>query len=178
MIDISIIMPVYNEEKYLREAIDSILCQTVDNFEFIIIDDAYTDNSLSIIQSYADKRIVLIRNEQNRGNYPSRNKGMAVAVGKYICVMDADDIAFPQRLEVQYEYMETHPTVSALGTNFVFSKTEMKKNLPFSYEHLIIKLLQNNATMHSSLMIRADVIPVRIDSSERKNNLDVVLEQL
>lgn len=92
MIDISIIMPVYNEEKYLREAIDSILCQTADNFEFIIIDDASTDNSLSIIQSYTDKRIVLIRNEQNIGNYPSRNKGMEVAVGKYICVMDADDI--------------------------------------------------------------------------------------
>lgn len=158
MIDISIIMPVYNEEKYLREAIDSILCQTADNFEFIIIDDASTDNSLPIIQSYTDKRIVLIRNEQNIGNYPSRNKGMEVAVGKYICVMDADDIAYPQRLEVQYEYMETHPTVSALGTNFIFSKTDIKKNLLFSHEQIMIKLLQNNAVLHPSLMIRSDVM--------------------
>lgn len=158
MIDISIIMFVYNEEKYLCEAIDSILCQTADNFEFIIIDDASTDNSLSIIQSYSDKRIVLIRNEQNIGNYPSRNKGMEVAIGKYICVMGADDIAYLRRLEVQYEYMETHSAVSVLGTNFIFSKTDIKKNLLFSHEQIMIKLLQNNAVLHPSLMIRSDVM--------------------
>ena len=84
MIDISVIMPVFNEEKYLHEAIDSILHQTFDRFEFIIIDDASTDNSLAIIQSYADERIVLICNEYNVGNYPSRNKGLEIAVGKYI----------------------------------------------------------------------------------------------
>ena len=67
MIDISVIMPVFNEEKYLHEAIDSILHQTFDRFEFIIIDDASTDNSLAIIQSYADERIVLICNEYNVG---------------------------------------------------------------------------------------------------------------
>ena len=106
MIDISVIMPVFNEEKYLHEAIDSILHQTFDRFEFIIIDDASTDNSLAIIQSYADERIVLICNEYNVGNYPSRNKGLEIAVGKYICVMDADDVAYPQRLELQYQYLE------------------------------------------------------------------------
>ena len=71
MIDISVIMPVFNEEKYLHAAIDSILSQTFDNFEFIIIDDASTDNSLQIIKSYTDKRIILICNEYNVGNYPS-----------------------------------------------------------------------------------------------------------
>ena len=77
MIDISIIMPVYNEDKYLHAAIDSILSQTFDNFEFIIIDDASTDNSLQIIKSYTDKRIILICNEYNVGNYPSRNRGFS-----------------------------------------------------------------------------------------------------
>ena len=115
MIDISVIMPVFNEEKYLHEAIDSILHQTFDRFEFIIIDDASTDNSLAIIQSYADERIVLICNEYNVGNYPSRNKGLEIAVGKYICVMDADDVAYPQRLELQYQYLEACPDLWILG---------------------------------------------------------------
>lgn len=151
-------MPVFNEEKYLREAIDSILCQTFINFEFIIIDDYSTDNSLQIIQSYADKRIVLIRNESNIGNYPSRNKGLEIAVGKYICVMDADDIAYPQRLELQYTYMEANPDFLAVGTNFVFSRQELNNCLSFSHEQVMISLLYDNAFLHSSLIVRTEVM--------------------
>lgn len=158
MIDISVIMPVFNEEKYLHEVIDSILHQTFKRFEFIIIDDASTDNSLAIIRSYADERIVLICNEQNMGNYPSRNKGLELAVGKYLCVMDADDVAYPQRIEFQYKYLETHPDILGIGTNFIFSNLQMKRDLPLSYEQLMIHLLQNNTFLHSSLMIRTDVM--------------------
>ena len=132
MIDISIIMPVYNEDKYLHAAIDSILSQTFDNFEFIIIDDASTDNSLQIIKSYTDKRIILICNEYNVGNYPSRNKGLEIAVGKYICVMDADDVAYPQRLELQYQYLEACSDLWILGTGLDFSIPGMKWTLPSS----------------------------------------------
>ncbi|WP_288733123.1 glycosyltransferase [uncultured Parabacteroides sp.] len=158
MIDISVIMPVFNEEKYLHAAIDSILSQTFDNFEFIIIDDASTDNSLQIIKSYTDKRIILICNEYNVGNYPSRNRGLELAVGKYICVMDADDIAYPQKFEFQYKYLETHPDIWGIGTNFIFSNPQMKRHLSLSYKQLMIHLLQDNTFLHSSLMIRADVM--------------------
>lgn len=158
MIDISVIMPVFNEEKYLHEAIDSILHQTFDRFEFIIIDDASTDNSLAIIQSYADERIVLICNEQNIGNYPSRNKGLEIAVGKYICVMDADDVAYLQRLELQYQYLEACSDLWVLGTGLDFSIPGMKWTLPSSHEQLMIGLLQDNVSLHSSLMIRTDVM--------------------
>lgn len=158
MIDISVIMPVFNEEKYLHEAIDSILHQTFDRFEFIIIDDASTDNSLAVIQSYSDERIVLICNEQNIGNYPSRNKGLEIAVGKYICVMDADDVAYPQRLELQYQYLEACPDLWILGTGLDFSIPGMKWTLPSSHEQLMIGLLQDNLSLHSSLMIRTDVM--------------------
>lgn len=158
MVDISVIMPVYNEEKYLREAIDSILHQTFRCFEFIIIDDASTDSSLAIIQSYVDERIVLICNEQNMGNYPSRNKGLEIAVGKYICVMDADDVAYPQRLELQYQYLEACPHLWALGTILDFSIQGMKWTLPSSHELLMIGLLQGNVFLHPSLMIRTDVM--------------------
>ena len=158
MIDISIIMPVYNEDKYLHAAIDSILSQTFDNFEFIIIDDASTDNSLQIIKSYTDKRIILICNEYNVGNYPSRNKGLEIAVGKYICVMDADDVAYPQRLELQYQYLEACSDLWILGTGLDFSIPGMKWTLPSSHEQLMIGLLQDNVSLHSSLMIRTDVM--------------------
>lgn len=158
MIDISIIMPVYNEEKYLHEAIDSILSQTFGNFEFIIIDDASTDDSLLIIKSYTDKRIRLICHEYNVGNYPSRNEGLKIAVGKYICVMDADDVAYPQRLALQYAYLEVHSDVLAIGTNFDFSVPEMKRFLPSSYEQIMVGLLMDNRFLHSSLMIRTDIM--------------------
>lgn len=158
MIDISVIMPVFNGEKYLREAIDSILQQTFGRFEFIIIDDASTDSSLAIIRSYVDERIVLICNEQNMGNYPSRNKGLKIAVGKYICVMDADDVAYPKRLELQYQYLEASPHLWALGTRLDFSIPGMKWPLPSSHELLMIGLLQGNVFLHPSLMIRTDVM--------------------
>lgn len=158
MIEISVIMPVYNGEKYLREAIDSILCQSFQNFEFIIVDDASTDCSLQIIQSYKDKRIILLQNEQNRGNYPSRNRGLTIATGKYICVMDADDIAYPLRLEKQYEYMEEHPELLAIGTNFDFSISSIRRKLPLAYTDLMLALLEDNTFLHPSLMIRTDVL--------------------
>lgn len=114
MIDISIIMPVHKEEKFLCEAIDSILRQTYDNFELIIVDDASTDNMLQIIQSYNDKRIILIQNKHKIGIYPSLNRGISIATGKCVCMMDADHVSYPLRLEVQYKHMESHPEVWAV----------------------------------------------------------------
>src|SRR5665647_1154917 len=98
---VSVIMPVFNAENYLDEAIVSILVQTYNNFEFIIINDASTDRSMEIIKSYHDNRIHIISNNKNLGNYKSRNSGYRISKGKYIAVMDADDIAFPNRIERQ-----------------------------------------------------------------------------
>ena len=86
---ISIIMPNYNGEKYIQQTIDSILNQTFQDFEFIIIDDCSTDNSVEIINSYQDDRIILLENEQNLGPSASRNKGHNIAKGKYIAIIDA-----------------------------------------------------------------------------------------
>jgi glycosyltransferase involved in cell wall biosynthesis len=94
-------MSVYNEEKYLSEAIESILNQTYSDFEFIIINDCSTDASCDIILSYIDKRIVFIENEINIGLARSLNKGIDIAKEKYIARMDADDISLPERFEMQ-----------------------------------------------------------------------------
>src|SRR5688572_2119038 len=103
---VSVILPVYNGEKYLREAIESILCQTYEDFEFIIINDGSTDKSEEIILSYKDGRIVYSKNEFNKGLIYSLNKSIELASGELIARMDADDIAFPDRLQKQVDYFE------------------------------------------------------------------------
>jgi len=98
---ISVVMPVYNASHYLFEAIQSILNQTFFDFEFIIIDDGSSDMSVIIVKDFKDRRIILMQNSLNEGNYRSRNSGMKHARGKYICVMDADDISTPMRVSIR-----------------------------------------------------------------------------
>ncbi len=114
---VSVIMSNYNTpEEFLRPAIESILNQTYQNFEFIIIDDCSTDNSLSIIESYTDDRIRIIRNFQNLGITKSLNKGLAVAKGEFVARMDADDISVETRFKKQVEFLESHPDHIVCGT--------------------------------------------------------------
>jgi glycosyltransferase involved in cell wall biosynthesis len=113
---ITVLMPVYNGEQHLAEAIDSILNQTYTDFEFLIINDGSTDKSVEIIRSYKDARIRLINNETNIGVAASLNKGLDLATGDYVARMDGDDISFPRRLEKQVAFMERNPDVGICGT--------------------------------------------------------------
>jgi hypothetical protein len=111
-------MSVYNRSKYLREAIDSILSQTLMSFEFIIIDDGSTDGTWDILTEYADQdqRIALVQNRKNLGLSQSLNKGLVLAQGNYIARQDADDVSLPERLEKQVGFLDEHPEVEVLGT--------------------------------------------------------------
>jgi GT2 family glycosyltransferase len=113
---VTVLMSVYNGEKYLREAVESILNQTFTDFEFLIINDGSTDKSIEILQSYNDPRIKIISNEKNLGLTKSLNKGLNVARGQYIARMDADDISDPYRLEKQVSFLDMHPEIGLLGT--------------------------------------------------------------
>lgn len=155
---VSVIMPVYNMTEFVGEAIESILQQTFSDFEFIIIDDASDDGTDSVVRSYTDERIVLVRNDSNIGNYASRNKGMQQARGKYIAIMDADDIAMPERLAKQFDYLEAHLDVLAVGTDCVFISNGQQKKVVGSYQDILFALLDNNCFIHPSLMIRVDVL--------------------
>jgi glycosyltransferase involved in cell wall biosynthesis len=115
-IEITVLMPVYNCEKYLKEAMDSILNQTLQSFEFLIIDDGSTDTSLDIIKSYHDDRIRLL-SISNSGVAKALNYGLNVASGKYIARMDADDISYPDRLRLQYDFMEQNSDYVAIGAD-------------------------------------------------------------
>jgi glycosyltransferase involved in cell wall biosynthesis len=114
---ISVIMPVYNSEQYLSNAIESTLQQTFKNFELIIVDDNSTDNSYKIAKNYShkDTRIVILQNLQNRGASFTANRAIMRAQSKYIARMDSDDIMYPNRLKSQYEFLCSHPDHILVG---------------------------------------------------------------
>ncbi len=115
---VTILMSVYNGERYHKEAVDSILTQTFTNFAFLIIDDALTDRTSEILQNYDNPRIRIVTNEENPGLTKSLNKGLALAKEKYIARMDADDISLLERFEKQIAFFETHPDIALVGTSY------------------------------------------------------------
>jgi glycosyltransferase involved in cell wall biosynthesis len=128
---VTVLMPVYNASCYLREAIGSILLQTLRDFEFIIVDDGSTDESRDIINSYPDTRIKVISHKTNLGLITALNTGIDNARGRYIARMDADDISAPERLEKQVEFMEMNSEIGVLGTWYeTFGKENHKEGLP------------------------------------------------
>jgi len=159
---ISVIMSVYDGEKYLDESIQSILNQTFKDFEFIIINDCSTDNSLYIIKQYAknDKRIVLIQNEENIGLTKSLNKGLKIAKGKYIARMDADDVALSERFNKQYNYLEKNKNVFLLGTSAMMIDEDGNRSIKITAitqeKKIYSRLRKKNTIIHSSIMFRND----------------------
>jgi len=158
-------MSVYNGNRYLRAAIESILTQTFTDFEFIIIDDGSSDDSVAIIKSYHDPRIVLVRNEHNLGLTRSLNKGLRLARGRYIARQDADDISLPQRLQEQTDFLHRHEAVGLLGTNCYFIDHSGKRIgthiQPAHDTHIRWRMLFNNAFCHSSVLIRREFVENR-----------------
>jgi glycosyltransferase involved in cell wall biosynthesis len=158
---ISIIMPVNNSEKYIESSVNSILNQTLTDFEFIIIDDASTDGTSKILKQISDQRVSIITNFVNLGNYPSRNIGIRASSGDFICVMDSDDLALPYRLERQMHFMLNNPDIGI--SSVWFWRFGTGGNIPISYpaddEWLKIKFLENNYCLHPGLCIRKGLLP-------------------
>jgi len=160
---ISVIMPVYNGEKYIDIAIDSILNQTFTNFELILIDDGSTDNSVEIINSYQDQRIKLIKNNVNQGTPTTRNNGLRKSSGEYVAFFDCDDYSYPFRLAEQLEFMENHPDFGMVGgwvevmdengdlTNAVWKYLEPAERIP-------CRLLFQNYFANSAVFVRRSAL--------------------
>ena len=113
---VTVFIPVFNREKYVGEAIDSILAQTFSDFEILLVDDGSTDHSVDMIRSYADPRIRLVCNEKNLGIPKTRNKGVELARGQYMAMLDSDDRAYPDRVEKQVSFLDTHPEYAQVGS--------------------------------------------------------------
>ena len=158
---ISVLMPAYNAEKYIAQAIESILGQTYDDFEFIIINDCSKDRTEEIILSYNDQRIVYLKNEQNLGVALTLNRGLAVAKGEFIARMDADDISLPDRLEKQVAFLQDNKDVAVLGTNVETFNEEGTICTGWSAtdpEQMKVDLLFACGLAHPSVMMRTEVI--------------------
>lgn len=159
---ISVLLPVYNAEKYIKDSVNSILKQDYINFELIILNDGSTDNSLAIINSVSDSRISVF-SHANIGLAATLNKGIELAKGKYIARQDNDDISLPQRLSKQVEFLEKHPEVALVGTWCEIINENGNPNGKFHkhpINNIALKffLLFDNPFVHSSVMFRKDAI--------------------
>ena len=155
---ISVLMPVYNGARYLREALDSIFSQSFTDFECVLIDDGSTDQTTEIIESYTDSRITYISDGQNVGLTQRLNQGLEIARGKYIARHDDDDISSPQRFAQQVELLESNQDYLGCGSRvaIIDADGDVIGGRNFALDHLALmdQNLLENQFIHGSLMLR------------------------
>jgi len=156
-------MSAYNSERYITEAIESILNQTFRDFEFIIFEDGSTDNTKKIVQRYSkkDKRIIHVYNKKNIGYVGfirNLNKGLKIARGKYIARMDADDVSLPERLQIQHDFLEKHKEIFLAGSSMIALSEKNEeigiRYLPLKMNEIIKQIVHDNCIIHPSIFFR------------------------
>jgi|694.fasta_scaffold148551_1 glycosyltransferase involved in cell wall biosynthesis len=161
---ISVLMPAYNADQYIVEAIESILNQTFTDFEFIIIDDCSTDKTWEIIKEYAkkDKRIIAIKNEKNLKLSATLNKGIDICKADYIARMDADDWSYPDRFKKQYEVISKDPKIGILGGTMEVcdEKLEVKNIRKYHKDDKEIRrhIFKYSPFCHATTMYRKNIV--------------------
>lgn len=159
--ELSVIMPIYNGDKFLTEAIESVLCQTFTNFEFIIIEDGSTDRTFQTLKKIDDERVRIIRHPKNHGLVSSLNEGVSQAKGKFIARMDADDISLPNRFKIQLSYLKKYSEVGVIGCCYgiINAQKEILEIIPVPLTNLTIKLTLAflSPFAHGSVMGRKEV---------------------
>ncbi|NIO06026.1 MAG: glycosyltransferase [Proteobacteria bacterium] len=161
MPQVSVVMSVYNEERYVGEAVESILEQTFGDFEFIIVDDGSIDHTPVVLKGYHDSRMKVYYQE-NRGQSSALNRGIRLTSGDYIARMDADDISLPERLEREVLFLDTYPEVALVGTWCVKIDARTGRHwiqsLPEDDVSIRRFMTVDNPFIHSSIMIRKSVL--------------------
>jgi len=160
---VTVLMPVYNAERYLKPAIDSILAQTYEDFEFLIINDGSADSSRKIVESYGDSRIKLVDNPSNMGLPRTLNRGLSLATGELIARQDADDVSHRERLSRQAEFLDAHTDVVLVGSRARIideagRDTGLRLDCCCEYESIRWDLLFDNSFVHTAVMFRRAVI--------------------
>lgn len=154
---ISVLIPVFNAESFLKEAIDSVLCQTFKDFELLLMNDGSTDRSVEIINSYTDIRIRHIACPHDF--IGTLNRGLSLAKGKYIALLDHDDIMMPCRLQIQYDFMEEHPEISVCGGfMYSFGRYSQKFLAPLTHDELIHAMIVSNPVLNPTGFIRRETL--------------------
>ena len=159
---ITVLMAAYNGGDYLKFSVESVLRQTYQDFEFLIIDDFGSDDSLRCVESLKDSRIRIHRNAVNLGQTRSLNIGLKLALGEYVARIDADDLAFPTWLETQFSFIKKNPRYAAVSARAVVidSSNRIKKilNSPLNFEDVIFRSLTASPVNHVGVMMRKDLI--------------------
>lgn len=155
---VSVIMPVYNCEQYVGEAIESILNQTFPDFELLIIDDASSDSTVSIIKNYSDSRLKLIEKPKNSGYTNSLNYGLSIARGEYIARMDGDDISLPERFEKQIAFLNENREIALCGSLFTIIGTKTIVHVPENHSEIRLTLLSHCCFGHPTIMMRKEIL--------------------
>lgn len=151
-------MPVYNESDYIEQAINSVLNQSLIDFELIIIDDASTDNTVDLINEFNDDRIILIQKEKNTGYTNSLNLGIEKCSGRYIARMDGDDISHEDRFKVQFEFLENNMDYILCGSQYGRIDGQTPFILPTENDEIKAMLLRGNQFIHPTVMMRKSVL--------------------
>jgi glycosyltransferase involved in cell wall biosynthesis len=173
---ITVLMPVYNAGKYIGEAIASVLAQSFTDFELLIVDDASTDNTCTVISSFTDHRIRYVRQERG-GVAKALNTGLQAAKGKYIARFDADDICMSERLAKQYEVMQTHPEIVITGSDAVYLLETGEPLFRFycnAYSNdVLVQMLPSQCPfIHSSVMYRKEAVRTLGGYNEKAHNFE------
>jgi len=189
-------MPVYNGEIFLAASIESILAQSFNEFELLIIDDGSSDGSLQIIESYEDTRIRLVKNETNKGISFTRNRAIKEARGEFFALLDADDVALPNRLEKQVSFLQLNPEIAGCGSlamviDSTGKATDEVFKFPVEVDKVKTELLFRNVFTNSTLMYRLDILKnskgyydglcedyemaIQLNSKYKLTNLDEIL---
>lgn len=159
---VSILMTVHNGDPYIRDAIASVIAQTLREFELIVVDNGSTDGSLDTVRSFSDPRIKLRSLGRNIGRTPALNVALEAARGRYIAILDADDIAYPARLRAQTAYLGFHPEVALVAGGVDWFSLERGivqfYQSPITDVEIAWRLVFWSAFAHSSVMMRRDVV--------------------
>jgi len=156
---VTVIMPVYNVERYVVDSIASILNQTYRNIELLVFNDGSTDQSAAVVSGIVDPRLIFINSAQNVGCSAHMNTGFKIAKGKYIARMDSDDVALPDRLARQVAFMEAHAEVGVCGTLMnIMDQPEIRERLPITDAEIRLHMLANSPMANPTILLRTSVI--------------------
>ncbi|MFL6752248.1 MAG: glycosyltransferase family 2 protein [Sphingomicrobium sp.] len=161
---VSVVIPVHNRERMIGDAVRSVLAQTMTDFELIVVDDGSTDRTAQVVEAFGDPRVHLIRHEHNRGTPAARNSGLEAATGEYIAWLDSDDVARPERLELQARYLDANPAVALIGGQAATIRSDGRRSWrpqaprPLTHARIVATLLFHSPMLQSSMMGRAEVL--------------------
>lgn len=158
--EISVITAVYNGERHLEECLESIFNQTFTDFELVVVDDGSTDSTPRLLEGWQkrDARLRVLTNQKNQGRPQARNRAVTASRGKYIANLDADDASMPQRLALQYQFLQAHPQIQVLGADIRIHGTDRILTHPRTNAEIRADLFFDSSLFHSTVMMRKSIL--------------------